>query len=137
MNEPVILVEDDEDDIFLIRMALEELQIPNQVVVFRNGLDAFEYLKDQHEKPYVVISDLNMPVMNGFELLSSILDHDVFSGAVPAFVFLTTSDLTTIPPHSFDQQSFSFFTKGYSYEQILETMKIIIDYGRSKKTEGR
>lgn len=125
------MVEDDEDDIFLIRAALDELQVGNPVEVFRNGLDALSYLETERTVPFMIVSDLNMPVMNGFELLNALLQRSFFEGNVPPFVFLTTSETTAIPQHPFDRQRFTFFTKGYSYDQILDTVSVIVKNSKS------
>lgn len=129
VNGPIILVEDDEDDVFLIRTALEELSVDNELRVFRHGLEALHYFQQRPAHPFVVISDLNMPVMNGFELLDALTQQGLLSPDFP-FVFLTTSDASAIPRQSMNDGQFSFFTKGYSYEQILETMSLVIERGR-------
>lgn len=134
LSGAIVLVEDDEDDIFLIRAALDELKVANSVEVFRNGLDALSYLETQNDVPFLIVSDLNMPVMNGFELLNALLQRSFFNGNVPPFVFLTTSETSAIPQHSFDRQRFTFFTKGYSYDQILDTVSVIVKYSKSVHT---
>jgi CheY-like chemotaxis protein len=125
-KKKIVLVEDDEDDIFLLKTAFEELDMLDRVVMFRNGQDAFQYLQSQTARPAIIISDLNMPVMNGFELLEALLQDDFFHGGHSNFVFLTTSDSTAIPEHQFDEDKFTFFTKGFSYNQIVETVSTII-----------
>ncbi|MCF0073008.1 response regulator [Dyadobacter sp. CY261] len=129
VNGPIILVDDDEDDVFLIKTALEELSISNEVRVFRHGLDALHYFQQLPANPFVVISDLNMPVMNGLELLDALTQQKLLPSGFP-FVFLTTSDVSAIPKQVLTEGRFSFFTKGYSYEQILETMSMVIERGR-------
>ncbi|TLV00422.1 response regulator [Dyadobacter luticola] len=124
-NKHIVLVEDDDDDIFLLKTAFEELNMLDKVQLFRNGQDALVYLQNQSEPPSFVISDLNMPVMNGFELLDELLKKNFFVNGNPQFVFLTTSEKSMIPSHSFGESQFSFFTKGYSYNQMKDTLSII------------
>lgn len=128
---PIILVEDDEDDIFLITTVLDELRLDNSVQIFRNGHDALAYLQQTRLIPFVIISDVNMPVMNGFELLDALLIHPNMSGAFPPFVFLTTSDPSAFHSPDINSDRIAVFTKGYSYKEISETITSIIEYGRA------
>jgi len=128
---PIVLVEDDEDDIFLITTALDELRLENSVKVFRNGHDALDYLQETNPTPVVIISDVNMPVMNGFELLDALLTHRGLGNTLPPFVLLTTSDPSAFQSAGMDSNRIAVFTKGYSYKEISETLLSILEYSKS------
>lgn len=65
---PIIVVEDDDDDQFLVKQSLSELGVKNQCLFFSNGQQAYRYLLDSKEQPFLILCDINMPVMNGLEL---------------------------------------------------------------------
>jgi CheY-like chemotaxis protein len=69
----IILVDDDHITNFLHENLIRKLKIPGKIVVKNNGLEALEYLNKLIKKdpgcPCIVLIDLNMPVMDGFEFM--------------------------------------------------------------------
>jgi CheY-like chemotaxis protein len=135
-SKVIVLVDDDEDDTFLIQTVFEELNIEDDIRIFRNGYDAVTYLlAPDQQAPSIVISDLNMPQMNGFELLEALLKQNYFVGGEPKFVFLTTSEKSMVPNHNFGEQ-IPFYTKGYSFTQVRDTiLKIVSTNGLQDATD--
>jgi CheY-like chemotaxis protein len=77
----VLLVEDDADDVFMIRKVLDRAPFEIELVVRENGRTALRYLSqftglDDPALPSLVLLDLNMPVMDGHALLHAIRNHD-------------------------------------------------------------
>jgi CheY-like chemotaxis protein len=76
-NPPVLYVEDDENDVFFMRWAFEQARIHAQLKVARNGKEATDYLagrgpfadRSENPLPCVIILDLNLPLMSGFDVL--------------------------------------------------------------------
>src|SRR4051794_4496413 len=88
---PIILIEDDPDDKELIETALKELDIPNKTVWFSNSIDAFEFLKNKDDQPFIIFSDINLPRMTGIEFKKKIdNDPELRRKSIP-FVFFSTS----------------------------------------------
>jgi len=54
LTGPIVYIEDDEDDQYMMKEVIEDLQIPNQLRFFDDGEAAFEYLKDTQEKPFLI-----------------------------------------------------------------------------------
>ncbi len=74
---PLMMVEDDQDDALLFARRLKEAGVPNPLLHFRNGGDAFMYLKQfcvgekpLEERPCLVFLDVNMPNLSGFDVLA-------------------------------------------------------------------
>jgi CheY-like chemotaxis protein len=91
----ILLVEDDQLDAMDIKRTLDKLNIIYKMVVARNGEEAIDFLKGNHEEsidklPDVVLIDINMPRMNGLEFLSVIRSTEEWKG-LKCFV-ITTSD---------------------------------------------
>ena len=86
----ILLVEDDEIDVKALRWAFEKLKIANPLVLARDGVDAWEKLP-QLSRPYLVITDINMPRMNGIELLRKIRQSKDYHDSI-VFVLTTSND---------------------------------------------
>ena len=69
---PILIVEDDPDDQLLIRDILEEMALPNSLRYFPNGSEAIAYLQTTQEQPFLILCDINMPVMNGLEMIRAL-----------------------------------------------------------------
>lgn len=71
---PILLVEDDDIDVEAVRRALGAVKVSNPLHVARDGVEALELLRGGHDRPAfqqpcLVLLDLNLPRMNGFEFL--------------------------------------------------------------------
>jgi CheY-like chemotaxis protein len=86
----ILLVEDDEVDVKALKWAFEKLKVANPLVVARDGVEALELLREL-PRPYLVITDINMPRMNGIELLRNIRQNDQFRDSI-VFVLTTSND---------------------------------------------
>jgi chemotaxis family two-component system response regulator Rcp1 len=87
----ILLVEDNEGDIVLAREALEEAGIKNRITVITDGEKALEYLfcNDNNRKPDLILLDMNLPKVNGMEVLAKIKADEALK-IIPV-VMLTTS----------------------------------------------
>lgn len=91
----VLHVEDDEMDVISLKRSFQRAKIANEIVVASHGEEALEILRGENghnriEPPFVMLVDVNMPRMNGIELIRAIRADATLS---PSVVFvLTTSD---------------------------------------------
>lgn len=125
---PIISIEDDADDQFLIKSVVEELQIPNELLFFSNGLEALLYLETTQQQPFVIICDINMPVMNGLELRERIDQNEYLRKKSIPFVFLSTADNPLVIETAYDSTIQGFFKKENSFEDFKKRIKVIYDY---------
>ena len=65
---PIIIIDDDLDDQDLLRELFAELKLDNEVRFFPEGESALDYLSNPAIRPFLIISDVKMPRMDGFEL---------------------------------------------------------------------
>jgi DNA-binding response OmpR family regulator len=92
----ILLAEDNEGDVFLVRRALEKRGLAHELVVAHNGEEAMVWLnannvnEKRHITPHLILLDLNLPRVDGGQLLSHIRKSDTFS-RTPVIV-LTSSD---------------------------------------------
>jgi CheY-like chemotaxis protein len=92
--ETVLLVDDDETSCFLAKRVLKRAQVTNQVVTVHSGREALEKLKEfsvNHKRlPEIILLDLNMPGMDGFEFLDELAQQPVNLSNTKVFI-LTSS----------------------------------------------
>jgi CheY-like chemotaxis protein len=86
----ILLVEDDEVDVKALKWAFDKLKVANPLVIARDGVEALEMLKEL-SRPYLIITDLNMPRMNGIELLRQIRQNPDYRDSI-VFVLTTSND---------------------------------------------
>ena len=86
----ILVVEDDQIDVKALLMAFKKLKIANPVTVAKDGLDGWEMLQDL-PRPYLIILDINMPRMNGIELLEKIRADENYHDSI-VFVLTTSTD---------------------------------------------
>ena len=123
-DETILLVEDDVVDAMTVKRALQDLNVTNTLVVKGNGEEALAHLRDENnKKPCVIILDLNMPKMNGIELLRA-LKHDEALRRIPAIV-LTTSKGEQDRFETFDLSVAGYMIKPVEYPQFVEVVRNI------------
>jgi CheY-like chemotaxis protein len=86
----ILLVEDDEIDVKALKWAFDKLKIANPLLVARDGVEAWEMLQEL-PRPYLIITDINMPRMNGIELLRKIRQSEQFRDSI-VFALTTSND---------------------------------------------
>jgi len=98
-NIPILLAEDDKNDIFLMRRAFDSAGYLNPLCIVHNGQEVVDYLeaagqfsqREKHPLPGLLLLDLKMPLMDGFDVLAWLRSHSEFA-ALPVVV-LTSSKL--------------------------------------------
>jgi len=125
--KPILLVDDDDVDTIITQRAISDLKITNQMIRKVDGEDALAYLKDANNpRPCVILLDLNMPRMNGFEFLKVVkADNDLKK--IP-IVVLTTSDVDQNILDSFELGVAGYVVKPVDYKQFVEAMRTINMY---------
>ncbi len=125
--KPILLVDDDDVDAIITQRALNELKVTNQLIRKVDGEEALTYLKDEHNPiPCVILLDLNMPRINGFEFLK-IAKADGNLKRIPVIV-LTTSDMDQNIVDSFDLGVAGYIVKPVDYKQFVEAMRTVNMY---------
>ncbi len=89
-QEPIVVIDNDIEDLVLLREIIAGLNINNEIVTFSDPKEAFDFLCNTILIPAVIICDINMPKMNGFQFREELLLEDSNIKDAP-FVFLSTS----------------------------------------------
>lgn len=129
-KEPILLVEDDLVDVMTVRRCFEELNIKNPLVNAINGEEALGYLQGaKNPRPALVLLDLNMPRMNGFEFLR-VVKSDDFLKAIPV-VILTTSNQSSDVLESYHLGAAGYIVKSADYQRFVEAVGVLYNYWNS------
>jgi CheY-like chemotaxis protein len=124
-SKPLILyAEDDYDDFESVREAMDQLTGNVELIHARNGVEAIDYLKSgQVRLPNLMVLDLNMPVMDGKEVLQWLKDQPSFR-EIPVMVFTTSSredDIKLCQKHNC-----TFFRKPTLYRDLLHVVQTML-----------
>jgi CheY-like chemotaxis protein len=125
---PIIIVEDDKDDQEIYSDAITEIGIPNEIRFFGDGKTALHYLITTKEQPFIILCDVNMPVMTGLELKEKIQQDDYLRNKGIPFIFISTNATANavLKAHRLSVQG--YFQKPYHYEAIKEMLEKLFDY---------
>ena len=125
---PIIYVEDDEDDQFLLQSAVSSLNLGHELLNFNSGKSFLEYLYKTPDKPLVIFCDINMPLMNGLELRRHIISDDFLRKKSIPFIFYTTGVSKDSVDMAYDLTVQGFFQKANSMTEIKNLVELIINY---------
>ena len=124
----ILIIEDNQDDVFLTELAIKECNINSEFSVVNNGEAAIELLENFVHKnenlPDLIFLDINLPRINGLEVLKNIKSRDI-TESIPTVVF-TSSDLQTDMKCSYENGADLFIKKPNdinSYKEVIEIIK--------------
>jgi len=129
MNEiQILLVEDNEGDILLTMEAFKEMKIKNTVTVVKDGVEAIDFLKKRSEAegqtlPDLILLDINMPKLNGIEVLEFIKKDEKFR-KIPV-VMLTTSSSQADISACYDKFANCYITKPLDFGKFMDVVEAI------------
>ena len=124
----ILLVEDNPGDVDLVREALKENKLRNELHVARDGIEAVAFLRREGEfadapRPDLILLDLNLPKRDGREVLADI-KADTILRRIPVVV-LTTSKQDEDILRAYDLKANCYITKPVDLEQFLHVVKSI------------
>ncbi len=118
----ILLVEDDPGHARLIAKNLKRASITNKIVHLTNGQQAIEYLFDEtYTAPLLVLLDLNMPVLDGYQVLERIRAHDR-TKRIPVVILTTTDDVREVS-RCYDLGCNVYITKPVDYQQFSDAIR--------------
>jgi CheY-like chemotaxis protein len=125
---PIVIIEDDIDDQELLEMVFKELGFPNEIVYLSDGQHALEYLMKDEVYPFMILSDINMPRLSGFELKRMLYTNESISAKCIPYLFFTTSAERNAVTNAYMLSAQGFFLKPDRFEKLVDTIGIIIRY---------
>lgn len=125
---PIVVIEDDIEDQEMLDEIFKELNLQNEIIYFGDGDKALNYLTTVPIEPFIILSDINMPKINGIELREKIhTNEDLRLKCIP-YLFFTTSSEQKHVVDAYSKSVQGFFIKPNSFEKLKRTIKIIVEY---------
>jgi len=130
----ILLAEDTEDDIVITREAFKTVKIKNNLYVVRDGQEALDFIyhegkykdKQKYPRPDLIILDINMPKMDGFQVLEDIKQNCKYS-MIPV-IMLTSSKNEDDIARSYRSQAASYIHKPVDYEEFVKLIDTFMVY---------
>lgn len=125
---PIIIVEDDPDDQFILQEIFEELNYKNQLIFFKDGVETLLFLQNTEIEPFLLMSDINMPKLNGMALREKVHNNEDLRKRTIPYLFFTTSAEQKHVIDAYSRSIQGFFIKPAEYDEIKNTIRKIVEY---------
>ena len=131
---PILIAEDSEDDAEILQRALRKAGFSHPFHVSKDGAEVLKYLKGEgpysdREKfhfPRMIITDLKMPKMDGFQLLKWLQEHPNCN-AIPRLV-LSSSQAETDVIRAYQLGVNSYLQKPATFDELVEQLRLVFSY---------
>jgi CheY-like chemotaxis protein len=129
----ILLVDDSENDVKLIKAALEEAHFGNEIVVAEDGDEALDflykrgkYLNDKSGDPIFILLDIKMPMLDGIEVLKIIRSDESFN-KIPVIMLTSSRDSHDLQ-ECYNNGANLFVVKPVSINDFMEVVKELGQY---------
>ena len=130
----ILIVDDDENDIFFVKRAFSEINVHCTFHVMKNGQECVDYLagigdysdRGLYPLPMMILMDLKMPIMDGFQVLAWLRARPGIK-VIPTIVF-SSSDIASDITRAYELGANSFMTKSVTYDGLLLKLQTLSQY---------
>jgi len=137
-NGDIILIEDDADDREILIEAFDQVMTENnydnRLVVIEDSSVVINYLKSTNTEPFLLLSDINMPKVDGFTLRDLISRDPELSERCSPYLFLTTSDTSDYISKAYQRSIHGYFAKPVTFSGYKKLIADILSYWKLNKT---
>ena len=131
-NGDIILIEDDADDREILIEAFDQVMTENnydnRLVVIEDSSVVINYLKSTKTVPFLLLSDINMPKLDGFALRDQISKDPDLSVRCSPYLFLTTSDTSDYITKAHERSIHGYFAKPVTFSGYKKLIADILSY---------
>ena len=128
MHRDILVIEDDEDDREILKEIFRDLGYKNNIVFFSDSTEALDYIRKPEVNPFIIISDINMPKLGGFELRNIILEEEVLGDRDIPYIFISNAQDEYAVKQANKLAIQGYIYKGNDYNKYKEKIKNLIDY---------
>lgn len=129
---PIIVIEDDIDDQETLVEIFSELGYVNKIIYFSDGNEALDFLNKSEILPFLILSDINMPRINGFELRNKIFTNEQLQTKCIPYLFFSTSATKKAVIDAYALSVQGFFVKPASIKDLRNTIRKIVEYWQER-----
>lgn len=127
-HRDILVIEDDEDDREILQEIFRDLGYKNHIIFFSDSTEALAYLRKPEIDPFIVISDINMPKLGGFDLRNLILKEEIFMDKDIPYIFISNAQDDKSVKEANKLFAQGYIHKGSDYNNYKEKIKDLIDY---------
>jgi two-component system, response regulator len=131
--QPIVLIEDSEDDCEAIMRAFRKSGVDNPIIWCSSGQEALDLMHkscvtdtDSALRPIIILLDLNMPGIDGRKILETIKSHDMMK-SIPVII-VSTSDNDRDIKHCYQLGASSYIQKPLDFDGLTETVRRLKEY---------
>jgi CheY-like chemotaxis protein len=124
----VIVIEDDLDDQELLAEIFQRLEFKNELIFFLDGEEALNYLRTSNTRPFIILSDINVPRLNGMSIRDKINSDPALRLKCIPFIFYSTAASPRDVVEAYTLSVQGFFQKEHSLRELEQTISIIMQY---------
>jgi CheY-like chemotaxis protein len=125
---PILIIDDDLDDLEMIKEAAEKVNIKRPIHFFSSGKEFMDFLKETSHAPFLILSDVNLPSETGFDIRKRIYDDAQLRYKTVPFIFWSTAASEKQIQFAYDLPAQGFFVKPSNFEDLCATFKDIVNY---------
>lgn len=125
---PIVVIEDsieDEDD---LKTIFRDLNLKNEIVFFNDGQKVLDYLNQTDIKPFLILSDIDMPKITGFEVRQTVFTNEQLKAKCIPYLFFTTRANKKIVTDAYAISVQGFFQRPADLTGLANTIRKIVEY---------
>lgn len=125
---PIVLIDDDPDDIEMMQDAIKEIDPGREVIAFSEPYQFLEFVRTTEKVFLFILSDINMSKLNGLQLKKLIFDDERLRMKCVPFIFFSTTSLASSIEIAYSYNVQGFFVKPNSIDEIKDLFQTMIAY---------
>lgn len=130
---PIIIIDDDLEDLELIKEGFGQLQIENEIIAFVDGYEFLEYISLSSAKPFFILCDINMGKIGGLSLQKKIADDPRLKMKCIPFIFFSTSRASRSVLEAYSHNVQGYFIKPNNMSKMKEMFQGMITYWKNSE----
>lgn len=127
-SNPIIIIDDDGDDIEIFQEGFKKLGIENEIIVFDDPHKFYEFISTTEKKSFFILCDINMPGLNGFQLKKKIFEDEELRLKCIPFLMMSTSGASNNVMQAYSLNVQGYFIKPSNVSAIKDMFETIIKY---------
>lgn len=126
-SKHILIADDDEDDLFLVKSALDDSKFTGKTNYVSNGVELLNFLNENNtEQPTLILLDLNMPKKDGREALIELRQNPAFADVT--VIIFTTSNSPDDIQKCYENGANCYISKPCSFDGLVKTMSKILNF---------
>lgn len=136
-ENPILIIDDDQDDLDLISQVAEHLQLSRPIHYFKNGEQLASYLQTSALSPFLIICDVNLPEEDGFAIKKRISENPELKYKSVPFIYWSTDASEKQIQYAYDLPAQGFFFKPNNFVDLCDTFETILHYWQKSQHPKR